>query len=383
MSERVYEEFDGYDEVAEERAAARRHSVPFSAESDSAERYIRLLHPPKLKLRVADIIQETPTTKTLRLVSESGYLPPFLAGQYIALFLEIGPVRTSRPYSISSPPTQVGHYDITVRRLEQGLVSGYLVDKVQPGDLLESSGPCGYFYYNPLFHEPTSVFLAGGCGITPFMSMIREIVERGLPRTVHLFHGSRTFDELIFREELEQLSGRFENIHYVPVIENPPEGYQGRVGLLSAELLAESLRELADKTFYICGPVYGFCEEQLKKLGVPRRRVRSEAHGAPTDVCNEPGWPASVAPDAVFSVRVNGQQELKAPARQPLLVTLEESGLVLPSLCRSGECSMCRVKVTSGKVYQPDGALVRQSDRSCGYVHACVAYPLESLELAL
>ena len=78
-----------------------------------------------------------------------------------------------------------------------------------------------------------------------------------------------------------------------------------------------------------------------------------------------------------------GQQELKAPARQPLLVTLEESGLVLPSLCRSGECSMCRVKVTSGKVYQPAGALVRKSDRSCGYVHACVAYPLESLELAL
>jgi ferredoxin-NADP reductase len=385
MSKPVYEKFDGYAAVAEEREVARRQGIPFAAECDSAERYIRLLHPPRLELRVADIIEDTPTTETLRLVSESGYLPPFQAGQYIALFLEIGSVRTTRAYSISSPPTQVGHYDITVRRVEDGLVSGYLLCEVRRGDVLESSGPVGHFYHNPLFHDPTTVFLAGGSGVTPFMSMIREIVQRGVRRTVHLFHGSQTLDDVIFRGELEHLSQRFENIHYVPVIENPSDGYRGRVGLITGEVLAETLGDLADKTFYVCGPhaMYGFCEVELDRLGVPRNKVRFEAHGPPANVCDEPGWPASVAPDAVFTVQVNGEHEVRAPASQPLLVTLEQSGLLVPSLCRSGECSMCRVKILSGRVYQPAGTMVRKSDRRRGYAHACAAYPLESLELAV
>ena len=385
MARRFYEEFDGYAAVAEEREVARRRGVPFTVEYDVADRYIGLLHPPRLRLRVADIIEETPSTKTLRLVSESGYLPPFQAGQYVSLFLEMGAVRTSRAYSISSPPSRVGYYDVTVKRVEHGLVSGYLLDEVQRGDVLESSGPAGHFSYNPLFHDPTSVFLAGGSGVTPFMSMIREIVDRGLPRAVHLFQGSRTLDEVIFHDELDYLSRRFDNIRYVPVIENPPGGYEGKTGLITGELLAEKCGGLVDKTFYVCGPqaMYAFCEGELGKLGVPRRKVRREAHGPPEKVWHDPGWPASVAPDAVFTVRVNGSREFQAPASQPLLVTLEQSGLLVPSLCRAGECSMCRVKVLSGKVYQAPGALVRRSDREYGYVHSCVAYPLEPLELVL
>jgi ferredoxin len=66
-----------------------------------------------------------------------------------------------------------------------------------------------------------------------------------------------------------------------------------------------------------------------------------------------------------------------------LLVALEKKGIVVPSLCRSGECSMCRVKILSGKVFQPAGALVRRSDRQFGYVHSCVSYPLEDLEVLI
>ena len=101
------------------------------------------------------------------------------------MFVEIGGVRTSRPYSISSPPTQTAYYDITVRRVEDGVVSNYLLDQVKMGDILESSGPAGEFYHKPIFHEKTMVCIAGGCGITPFMSMIREILECGIDRTVH------------------------------------------------------------------------------------------------------------------------------------------------------------------------------------------------------
>jgi ferredoxin-NADP reductase len=191
MKKKIFQEFDGYNEIIEEIEISRKYGVDYSAHKDSPDQYINRLHPSRLRLRVSEIIEETASTKTLRLVSEDHYLPPFLAGQYIALFLGIGNIRTSRPYSISSPPNQTGHYDITIRRVEGGLVSNYLLDEVERGDVLESSGPAGHFYHNPLFHDRTMVCLAGGSGITPFMSMVREVVECGLDRTIYLFYGLR------------------------------------------------------------------------------------------------------------------------------------------------------------------------------------------------
>ena len=147
----IFQEFDGYRDIVEEIEASRKCGVNYRAETHSADQYIDLLHPQRLGLRISDIIEETPSTKTLGLVSQEDYLPPFLAVQYIALLLDIGNILTSRPYSIYSPPNQTGYYDITVRRVEGGLVSNYLLDEVRKGDLLESSGPAGNFYFNPPF----------------------------------------------------------------------------------------------------------------------------------------------------------------------------------------------------------------------------------------
>ncbi len=117
------------------------------------------------------------------------------------------------------------YYDLTVRRVEEGLVSNFLLDEVQRGDLLQSSGPEGHFYFNPLFHDKTMVCLAGGSGITPFMSIIREVVECGLDREMVLFYGNPDLREAIFHHLLLDLSERFSHFHYIPVIETPPEGY--------------------------------------------------------------------------------------------------------------------------------------------------------------
>ncbi|MCP4668709.1 MAG: 2Fe-2S iron-sulfur cluster binding domain-containing protein [Deltaproteobacteria bacterium] len=385
MKKGIFQEFDGYRDIVEEVEASRKSGVTYTAETHGADQYIDLLHPQRLVLRVSDIIEETPTTKTLRLVSQEGYLPPFMPGQYIALLLDTGNIRTSRPYSISSPPNQTGHYDITIRRVEGGLVSNYLLDDVGKGDLLESSGPAGNFYFNPLFHDNTMVCLAGGSGVTPFFSMIREVVECGLNRTIYLFYGSKDLDDTIFHDRLQAISERFENIHYLPVIENPPDGFEGAVGLLTGDLIKKRVGDLRGKTFYLCGPqgMYDFCLPELEKLGIPGRKVRKEVYGAPQHICDDPGWPGEIKGDHVFSIRVNGGPVLEGRAGEPLIAALEKKGVVIPSLCRSGECSMCRVKVLSGKVFQPAGALLRKSDRQFGYVHACVSYPLEELEILI
>ena len=118
MNPDVIKQFDGYDKVADESAFAKKHGVDYAKDRGVWERLINRLHPPKLDLRVSEIIDETPTVKTIRLVPEEGPLPPFQAGQYIAIVCEVDGIRTCRPYSISSPPNQTGYYDVTVRRVD-------------------------------------------------------------------------------------------------------------------------------------------------------------------------------------------------------------------------------------------------------------------------
>lgn len=383
MSKAIFEEFDGYQDIVDEITFSRRHGVDYTVYRDSVNRQIDILHPRRITLRVADIREETPSTKTLRFVAQDGYLPPFLAGQYIALFLEVGGVRTSRPYSISSPPNQTGYYEITVRRVKEGRVSNFLLDEISRGDMVESSGPSGHFYHNPVFHDPTMVCLAGGSGVTPFMSMLREIVECGLKRALFLIYGNKSLDEAIFHDELRRMSDRFDNITYVPVIEDPPDGYHGATGLMTGQLIQKIIGGPADKTFYLCGPqgMYVFCVPELQRLGVPLRKIRREVYGPPARIWEDPAWPRDIRAEDRFRVRVAGGKTIDARAGEPLLTALENAGLRVPSLCRSGECSMCRVKIRSGKVFQPAGAPVRKSDRQFGYVHACVSYALTDLEI--
>jgi ferredoxin-NADP reductase len=385
MRKGIWQEFDGYQDIVEEIKVSRKLGGTIAPAMINAEEYIRQLHPDRLELCVNGIIEETPSTKTLRLVSKDNYLPPFLAGQYIALYLEVGGIRTSRPYSISSPPNQTGYYDITVKRVEQGLVSNYLLDHVNRGDDLVSSGPQGNFFFNPIIHKSTKICIAGGSGITPFMSMIREIVDCGLDRTVHLFYGNKTDEDVIFHEELTNIAKRFDNITYLPVIEDPTDDYSGACGFVTSNLIRELLGDIEDKSFFICGPqgLYEFCLPELEEMGIARRKVRQEMYGAPLNIWEYPGWPEAVNKDDIFSVKLRDGRQLEARAGEPLMVTLEKNNVVVPSLCRSGECSMCRVKILSGKVFQPTAVPVRKSDKQFGYVHSCVSYPIEDLEILI
>ena len=127
----IIQKIDGYDEIIRENAVLEKYGFDYQAKRGEVRSIIDELHPERLELTVSEIIQETASAKSIKLVSEGGCLPPFQAGQYINVFVETGGVRTSRPYSIASAPTQTGHYEITVRRVEDGFVSNYLLDELK------------------------------------------------------------------------------------------------------------------------------------------------------------------------------------------------------------------------------------------------------------
>lgn len=381
----VMKDMEGYTEITREIQTLRKYGSDYTDRKGEVERMIALLHPKTVALKVSEITTETPTTKTFRLVGAGGHLPPFMAGQYLNVFVEAGGVRTSRPYSISSSPGQTGYYDITIRSVADGFVSSWFLDEVRVGDALESSSPAGTFTYNPLFHGADLVFLAGGSGVTPFMSMIREVADKGLDRRIHLIYGSQDPTDIIFADELARITDRHPNIAVSHVISNPPKRFKGLKGFITADLIRDLVGDVASKTFSICGPevMYAFCCGELDSLGVARRRVRTEVYGPPRDVTAQPGWPGGVKSADTFTVRIRGGKAIPARAGEPLMISLERSGIVIPALCRSGECSLCRTKLLSGRVFQPDGVKLRKSDRQFGYIHPCMAYPLEDLEILL
>jgi ferredoxin-NADP reductase len=217
------------------------------------------------------------------------------------------------------------------------------------------------------------------------MSMIREVTDRGLPRKIHLIYGSQRPDDVIFKEELEERARRHDNLRVTLVISEPPGGYEGFTGFITEKIMKDVLGNVSGKTFYVCGPeaMYTFCLPELMKLQIPGRKIRMEVFGPPKDVTAQPGWPEMVSGDTRFLVMIKGRKEIEARAGEPLMVSLERAGIVIPASCRSGECSLCRTKLLSGKVFQPQEVKLRKSDRLYGYIHPCVAYPLENLEIML
>jgi ferredoxin-NADP reductase len=383
-----------YLHVSRRRKALRQpgQGADYTTDTEPVQRIVARLHPKRMRLRVTDVWQETPTAKTLRFERIDDPLPPFRPGQYINLFVDVDGVLTSRPYSIASPPG-ADFLDLTVRDKVGGFVAPYLLNEAQVGDELETTGPAGSFYHEPLIDGDDLVFLAGGSGITPFMSIVREAVRRGgtaPPLQINLLYGSRRPDDVIFGDELADLAAGHPSLHYSPVISEPPPGYEGLTGFLSADLIRQQIGDVEGKTFYICGPnvMYDFCLAALTKLGVPSHKIKRELYGPPEDVTQEPGWPQDLPAGTMFSVEVEaptleGRKTIRAAAGEPLLNSLERYGIVVPAVCRAGECSACRTRLLSGRVFQPAHTGLRESDRQHGYIHACVSYPLQDLEIRL
>ncbi len=350
----------------------------------------RAWHPGRMELKVTQIRPASPTAKTVRFVRADGQeLPYFYAGQYIALEFPMGSAVISRPYSLSSAPYQArgaeGFAEITVRRSRgDGFIADYVNDTLKEGDTVFGTMGCGQFYYEPLRDSKNIVALAGGTGITPFVSMAKEIAHGTLDLDMTILFGSVRSDDIILKEELEACAG--EHVHIVHVLSGEEPGWTGERGFLTADLIKKYSR--GDATYFICGPqaMYTFLRGELEKLDIPKRRIRFEVFGTPKDITAFDGFPAEEK-DAVHQLTVvRGIHEDVIPARacESLVTALERAGIRIQTSCRSGECGLCRTKVLSGHVFVcPEGDGRRAADKDFGYVHACSAYPVSDVKIKI
>jgi len=236
----------------------------------------------RLTWRVAglvDVVTETPRVKTL--VFDVPGWPGHRAGQHVDVRLtaEDG-YQAQRSYSIASAPGGP-RIELTVERLDDGEVSPYLTDELQPGDRIELRGPVGgYFVWEPAEGGPL-LLVAGGSGVVPLMAMIRARDALGSNAETRLLLSSRSWDDVIYRDELERLNGNGLSVVHTLTRSQPP-GWTGHARRVDAELLAEvgpgpTRRPRA----YVCGPTR-FVEtvaEALVGLGHDPRAIKTERFG--------------------------------------------------------------------------------------------------------
>jgi ferredoxin-NADP reductase len=228
---------------------------------------------------VVNVVAETPRAKTIAF-DVPGW-PGHRPGQHVDVRLtaEDG-YQAQRSYSIASVPDGT-RVELTVERLEDGEVSPYLTDELRPGDRIELRGPVGgYFVWEPAQGGPL-LLAAGGSGVVPLMAMIRARAAAGSDVDTRLLFSSRSWEDVIYREELERLGGDGLTVVHSLTRSQPP-GWAGYARRVDAEMLAEvgpSLAELPG--VYVCGPT-PFVEavaEALVQLGHEPHRVKTERFG--------------------------------------------------------------------------------------------------------
>ena len=346
-------------------------------------RVAKALHPEKQYVTIAKIT-DRPGAKSYTLVPDPSRgtesLAYFRAGQYVSVDLEIGGSVLTRAYTLACSPGDAlrGSYTLTIKRNQDGFASNFIHDNWKEGMKLSVSGPDGDLNYEPLRDAKQIVGLAGGSGITPFFSLANAIREGIEDCSLTLLYGCRSEAEIVYREELDALAEECEKFRVVYVLSDEDKpGFEH--GFLTAELIRK-YAPAEDYSIFMCGPqaMYRFCDGEVEKLGLPRRRVRHEAYGEYHNADRDDGFPQD-AVGKTFQLTVelpDGQRVIPAKSGESLLVALERAGIHAPSKCRSGECGFCRSRLGEGSVYVPSVIEYRRgADKKDGYVHPCCSFP--------
>lgn len=333
------------------------------------------LHPGRMQVEVTAVrpLTESMTELTFRRLDGDAF-PFFRAGQYVSLQ---GPVEgglVSRPYSIVSSPRQALENVLVLGVADAGFFSGWLNREAKPGDRFRMTEPSGEFHYETLRDKKQIICVAGGAGITPFLSMAKSMLEGDEDYEMVLFYGARDEAHLAYKAELDAMAEKGLRVVYVLSDEEKP-GFEH--GFVTAQLM-EQYADLRQATFFLCGPkaMYDFVGSQLAPYGLPLKAVRRDA-----TCCGDLALDAPRSFKLTVHIR-DRVYTMDAAEHETLLTAMERAGVPAPNKCRAGGCGYCHSKLLSGEFRVAEGRDGRrEADRKFGYVHPCVTYPLSDMAI--
>ena len=335
-------------------------------------RLAKALHPGFVK---AVITEKTPCSadcvKITLAPADNGEFPYFRAGQFITLSCRAGDSYLSRPYSIISSPEEAlaGRLEIMVQR--KGIFSTFIIDEAPAGTELWMGEPSGDFHHDSIRDRGHILAIAGGSGVTPFLSMMKAIRDGSEDFRITLVYGARTRAHIPFDPD----EFRGENVEVVVVLsEEEAEGY--RNGFITTDLLKEYVDD--DTSVFMCGPdaMYRFVRGELENLGFDPARIRQERNSVGDRKVDE---------IKVFRLIVHIRDavyELDAPNNETLITALERAGIPAVVRCRNGSCGFCHSRVVDGEYFiDSKDDFRRSADKKFNYIHPCSTYPESDMEI--
>lgn len=359
----------------------RRKALASGADTPLPKRYrvnelAKALHPGRMQVEVTALrpLTDGMTELTFRRTDADAF-PFFRAGQYVSLQGTVADSVVSRPYSISSSPREALENKLTLGVENAGFFSGYLNREVKVGDRFLMTEPAGEFHYETLRDKPQIACIAGGSGITPFLSMAKSRKEGDESYEMILFYGARDEAHLAYKAELDALAaeGAIKVVYLLS--DETREGYEH--GFVTAALLSRYL-SIPDVTFFLCGPaaMYEFVGKELEPFDLPRKAVRRDAACCGNRAVENP---------RTFSLTVHIRDKVwTIPAREDetLLAAMERAGIPAPNKCRAGGCGYCHSQWLAGEYTVAEGRDGRRlADRKFGGIHPCVTYPQSDMEI--
>ncbi|ACK86431.1 ferredoxin--NADP reductase [Methylorubrum extorquens] len=355
----------------------------------------------RTSLIVADRIAETEDTCSLRF-----QIPPELRdsfnyepGQFVHVRAEIDGVAVERSYSLSSSPASDAFFQLTVKKIDQGVFSTYLVDAVKAGHSLELSRPQGRFFRPE--EKPHHYLLIGvGSGVTPLFSILKWLLARSSEDQVTLLYGSRREEAIIFRNEIDALSARYgSRLRVVHVLSQAGQGWNGLRGRIDRALITGRLREFAPEgelpeVAYLCGPgpFMDAVTEGLVERGFDPSAIHRESFAVATDdsldlesvpsvrIGPESAGDALDRPapcERLVAVLEGAETDIEMEAGESILQAVLRAGLDVPFSCKEGTCLSCMCRVEAGAVQMKDMTEegLTLDDLGAGIALACMARP--------
>ena len=306
--------------------------------------------------RVTKVTKETPTSVSFEVDASLD----FKAGQFVLLRPTVD--LPWRAYSFSRAPGQP--LRLTVKKVKDGQVSTWITEKLAVGQTIEVKGPYGQFVLPETFNR--ALFIAGGSGITPFLSQLEQQKAKGWPSSITLLDFNRTAVEQILKTELDALEassgGKLKVVHLLDDAATAPKGPPSQ-DVLNALLAGEEQPDVVG----MCGP------EPMMDLA--RAAVQARFAGVPIleekfSMSHDVG--GSGASYTVEFVHDGKTKSFPVKDGEHVLAAARKSGVNMSAGCEMGACGVCRVKVLSGNIEIPDDACLSDTEKSQGYALVCV-----------
>lgn len=337
-------------------------------------------------LRVVDVSRETSDAVAITLQPPPQADFRFTPGQYLTFRRMVDGVEQRRSYSICSGLDD-GTLRVGIKRVAGGAFSGWAVDHLKPGEVLEAMAPEGRFGLMPDPAAPprTVLGIACGSGITPILSIATSLLAREPRARFVLLYGNRDAAGIMFRELLERLKDRYlSRLVITHVLSREKHELSALHGRLDAARITALLPGLvpvgAIDAAFLCGPE-GMAEgarEALEGLGLDPARIHEErftpAAGALPRL--QPAVAPEAPPAAMATITVDGvTRDVPMAAGESVLEAGLRAGLDLPWSCRGGMCCTCRAKVTEGEVAMATNYSLQPWETEAGFVLTCQSRP--------